>query len=871
VGEKGILKETGQQLISGMDDVTSLLALPFEAFLPSIVFGDQGVELLMPSETMARREAGLLGLPGRAQGPPTGIFGSAARFAGATLAAGPILGRAFGFVKPSPVPATTKLGKVAQFPRKVAAGAGERFAAHPVTSTLVEAGFGASAGVGGFFARQLFPDSDAAQLGGEILGGTLPALTPTGLMIRAAGGLRNAVNFVRAPLTEIGGRRRAAARAQRAAPPEQRREAITELDRPTTLDPETGQPVLTPAQRTGDPGLLSLERSVVESSETLMREADAQIAHANAAIQQSLLRVGDQPPGAVTATLEESSRYLDTLLDTRLRVAAQRTDERLAQMGSGASREAANRTAREELTAALRAARNQETELYRLVPENTPVPYRQASARLEAFKTELGKAQRSDIPAIARRFLDRESGEFLGRSGEKIVRTTTIKEMRAVQSKLREVARNARAGEKRNLNRARIADDIANAITDDIAHASDPAVAEAVQLAVEFSRGLNERFSRGAVGKVLQRGAAGGEKVPPGLTLEASMGVTGPRAREALDDILKAFDSPEAPSSAVVIGASEDYLRGRFLATAVEQGKLNARSAERFLRDNEEVLKRLPRVRREIEETIDAGNKMAVAERHRARIDLDDPRVSKATMLIEKGPVETFRQISRMKIGDAQRETQLLINRAQRDATGEALEGLKSGFVEYLLAGARSRARDVRGTPFVSGFALRDALAAPGARAAANRMFTPDELNRLGIITRDLIRLEKRLGTPISAEGIIGDRPSKVIETVAGIAGAAVGRSQARRMGIGGTVQIPGILANRFRELVAAGVKDPASRLMRDAMLDEDLFRELLEAPLEDGGRRLGKVARGRLNIWAAGVLAEHGAAPGTDEEDEAQ
>ena len=228
-------------------------------------------------------------------------------------------------------------------------------------------------------------------------------------------------------------------------------------------------------------------------------------------------------------------------------------------------------------------------------------------------------------------------------------------------------------------------------------------------------------------------------------------------------------------------------------------------------------------------------------------------------MLIEKGPVETFRQISKLKPKDAAREVQKLVNRVARDETGEALTGLKSGFIEFLYSTSRQSARDVQGLPFISGFALRDTLIS--VRAAANRLLSADELKRLDTITNDLIRLEKRRSVQLTPEGVISDKPSKVIEMVAGLTGAAAGRTTARRFGLGGTVQIPGIMANRFRDLVAVGVRDPAGRLIRDMIFDETLFRELLQSNLEEGGKALSKTATRRLNAWAAVVIAEYGGA----------
>lgn len=849
-----------QQFIAGLDDVTGLLARPLEMVLPNVVFSREGVEVISPEETT--RRGGQLGIPGRAREQPTGILGRAARFAGATAAASPVIGRAAGLVS-RPVPRPTRLGRIGQFPKKQVAISGETFARAPITTITIETGLGASAGAGGFITGQLFPDSDAAVFVGDILGGVAPALTPTALLLKAGGGLKNVAQFVRRPFTTVGGKRRAAARAQRASKPEERLKAIEELDRPTTLDPETGEPVLTAAQRTGDPGMLSLERSIVETSEELLREADLQIAHANQVIQQSIRNIGDQPPISAVAPFEQKRQYLELLLDTRLRIAAQRVDERVGALGSTATREQANVIAREEIQGALTAARAQERELFAVIPVNSSTPFRQTKDAYEAFKAQLGKAQQGDIPAVARQLLDRKAKGFLGKTDELdvVVDVTTIKEMRSLQGKLRAVARNARAGEKKNLNKARIADELADSITEDIAHTTGPpGTATKVEDAVAFSRDLNDRFSRGTVAKILGRGPAGGATVPAGLTLESSIGVTGPRAREAVDDIMKAFDSPEAPGSQVIISATEEFTRMRFLKQAVEQGRLNVRSARRFVSQNEELLNRLPAVRRQLNEVIESGDLMAVAERQRNRVNLDDSRVSKATMLIEKGPQESFRQISRLKPADAARATQELVNRVNRDASGEALAGLKSGFIEFVLSSARGRARDVKGATFLSGFAMRDALAVEGTREAANRLFSPGELNRIGIITRDLIRLERRRAIDLAPEGVISDKPSRIIETVAGIAGAAVGRSQARRMGVGGTVQIPGIMANRFRDMVAAGVKDPASRFLRDAVMDEALFRELLQAPIEEEALRLSAAATARLNAWVAGVLAEHGA-----------
>lgn len=858
---KSMLAEAGSQFVGGLNDVTGMLATPFQAvFGDAVIGGPEGVvEFRGPEEALARR--GEIGLPGRATEEPTGMVGRGMRIAGQTAAAGPILGRALGFVS-QPAQASTMLGRVGGFFQKTASTAGASFARAPGVTTAVETGLGFTAGATGFVAGQMFPDSDAAVFVGDIIGGTLPALTPTSLAIKAAGGTRNLFNRIRKPFTPVGGKKRAAARVQRSVPEDQRGAAVDELGKATTIDPETGDPVLTTAQRSSEPGILSLERAIMESSEQLTRDADAQIARANDIIQRSLADLGDSTPAAAQSQIEDAHKYLDSLLDARVRIAAQRTAERIDALGPSATREQTNLIADAELRSALRAGRTQERELYQLIPEDAPTPFTQVKTRFDAFRRDLGRAQSGDVPAIAKRFLNDKSDDFFGNIEDFPDGTTSIKELRALQGKLREVSRNARAGDSKNLNKARIADSLADAITEDVAHTqAGPEVADAVQTAVEFSRNLHERFSRGTVGKLLGRRVAGDPSVPPGLSLEESIGMAGPKARVALDDLMRAFDSPEAPGSDLIMSATQDHIRHRFLMAAVEQGNLNVRSARRFINQNQEILNRLPGLRRQMQEAVDSGDLLALSSRQRSRVTLDDPRVSKATMLIEKGPVDTFRSIARLKPQEAARETQSLINRTLRDSTGEALAGLKSGFVQFLLSGSRLSGRDVTGRSFLSGFALRDLLEEPGTRAAVNRLFSKEELNRIGILTRDLIRMERRRGATIPAEGIIGDKPSKLVDTMARMTGAGVGGAQSSRIGVGGEIQMANIMSTRFRELADAFVKNSPDRLLRDAILDDKLFKELLQAELEEGGKKLPDVARQRLNAWAAAVLAENGGA----------
>lgn len=842
----------GSQFLAGINDILRINTIAEErraaeiagrAFTPAEARRRLGIPLT-EADLAAQGPAVMAGM---ATASPETLAGSAGRMAGLTAATAPLLGAAGAAIPLAPVPAGAGMAtKAGLFLRNLFPQAGRSLMARPVRGLAMETVAGATAGAGGYVAVQAYPDSSAAKLAGEVVGGLAPSLLPMRIALNTAAAARRYIGH------RLHGGRRAGERARRAVPESEREAVAARLDDPTTLDPDTGLPVLTPSQRTGEPGLLALERAVMESSDELAREADDQIWRANQVIQQSAETIGTAPESVAEETIEAAHQYLGSLLETRVRIATQQVDERVAALGPRATREQVNRIAAEEIESALAAARRQENELYAAIPQGAAVPTSAATSTYKNLLDGLSLAQMDDMPQVARRLLDPESKEFLGAE-------TTIKELRGLQSKLRAVARNARAGDTPNYDQARLADGIADSITDDIARTLDDTVSGAVALAVGFSRGLNDRFSRGVVGKLLGRDVRGSRRVPEGLTLEQTLGGGGPKAREAFDGLRRAFDSPEAPGSEVMLRAADDYLRGRFMSQAVENGVLNVARAKRFVQDNVELLGRMPEFRAAVLEAIEAGDTAALAASRQARARFSNPSVAKAALYVERGPGEAFRQLARLRPAQAGRQAQTLLNTVRLDTTGEAFEGLKAAFREFLLGTARTGSRDMRGRPFLSGFGLRDTLNKPAIEAMAGKLLSTDERRRLNIIVEDLIKLERRLATDVPQEGIVGDKPAQVIRLVAGLAGAASGRHLARALGFGGTLQAPELMSRRFRQLADAGVHDPVMRLIVDAIRDERLFRELLLAPLQETGQGLTAVARRRLNAWAAVVLAEYG------------
>lgn len=838
--ERGPLQRFGDQAMAGLASLPGQFLELQEAKLgitDPAISGQQQI-------TNALSDLGVMGDVDTEAEPET-TAGAAGRFTGETVPY--IIGGPAAFTRGAAgqlgrlqAPARGLLGNarqaVTRFGEDIARTARER----PARFAAGELGGAAGAGAGGHIASEQVPDSDAAELVGEVLGGLSPTVmtpTPTITALRAGANVTARLPVIRKVLGKTFKPKelRARERIERAdTDPEG---AAREMDKADVI------PGLTPAQQTGRPGLLELERSVLDSSDELRRRGDDQIRDMDKLIRESMRETGgDVPIERTREALEEAQGHLASLLDTRLRLAAQRADERLQAVSPGTSRERANVIAREELGKALKDARAQERELYSAIPADVEVPTANIRRALQRELANLGKAQRGDIPSVARRLLSKESDDYLGAQ-------TTIREMRGLQSKLRERSRQARS--RGQFNAARIADDLANSITDDVARAQGGEdVAGIVDNAVSFSRTLHDRFSRGVPGRILKSAREGGAATPESLTLETTLFGSGPRARENFRQMRNAVREDPAQFE----GAVEDYVKDEFLRSAFPGDEFNARSAKRFMERNRDLLEEFPRVRADLQKTVETQDAANALRRRTDSIAarLRNPRVSKATLLIQKSPDDAFAAIEQSR--HPGREVQNLINMARRDQSGEALEGLKTAYIDRLLR----QAEVTRGEhSFISGRRFREALGR--SQPVARRLLSDGERSRLNKALSTAERLDAAREAKPSKEGVIGDIPGNVTSMLSRVMSAQAGRMVAERTG-GGTVQTPGIFVGQAAERLRNLVADPAKRLLTDAITAEDgsLMRALLLDEVKAVPKARAKTSR-RLHGWLATVLADAG------------
>lgn len=794
--EGSFLGDVGGGVMAGMQDINRLVYSPILSVIPG---------------TEKFREEQLAG-----GAPQTTLGGQIGEEAIEALSLGGVGGALATTVKAA-APVATGLGSAV---RNFLNTVGVSVTKAPKAFLGAEALTGGTAGAGGFIAEQKYPESEGARVVGEILGGFTPAgvtgITKTAVDISLVG---KVLKMVRTKFDSVFSTEGAMSRAQR-------RIQRAGEDIPTTLDGEF-IPGLTVAGKARSEGLANLTAAVNKQLDDADKFLEKSNVTTNENIAKAIKSFGDDPDKSAKF-FEEAQKNLSRQLDERLQIAAARAETKIARLAPDADIEQVNRIAAQEIDKAFTASRAQEASLYKNIPVNAVVPTGNAKSAFLSFKSELSQAEVDDLPDVAKRLL-----------GEKgLGNLTTIKEMRGLQSKLREVARNSRAGDTPNFSKARIADGIANAITDDIANAQGgEAVSGAVKIAVDFSREQAKKFKQGTVGSLLGYTKQGAARVPEGLFLDKSLGLPKGKSREAFDDIMKATDSPE------VKGAVDDYIKNRFIRSTEVNGEFSPRRAEIFINNNEEILKRLPEVRQELIAAKDAASLTDFRLRQKNRVDLINPKNSRTTLFIQKGPQEAFQQV--LSSRSPKIETKKLVNMANKDTTGEALQGLKAAFSDVIYQKSRTG-------EFISGSKLSETLNDPKTIAVMEQLFTPAEKGRWKTIQRtakalDIQRLAKSSGE------ILDDKPSAIMMKIAGFMGAAYGAGVSKRMGVG-TIQIPGQMADSFREALKKGI-DPAQRLIIEAVQDEQLFKDVLMSPLVNG--KLSKKATRTLNAWLATTLEE--------------
>jgi hypothetical protein len=700
----------------------------------------------------------------------------------------------------------------------------------PVSTVAGELASGAGAGTGRYLAEENFPDSPYAGVVGELIGGLTPGMAalatrygPTALGYRAG---RAALT----PFTEEGGAIRAGNRLQSlVAEPEV---AARAAETPSISE-------LTPAQRTQDEKLLSLERAVAQSDPTIAQALRDRADAAQATLLEETRALGGDPT-QTRSFLETRRDRLNTALQTRVEQAQAQARERIAALEPSSTAEDASRVVRQEFDKAYNAARTQENDLWRDIPKDIEVDAAPLFARFDELLANTPRTQQQNIPAYARDWLTPDA------NGERLLKTIeTPSELQGFRSELLAIAR--RATDAGDRDQARLAGELADATLQTMNSLSD--VGGPYAVARDFSRRLNETFREGPAGRLVDT-RGGSPAVPAEMTLSSLIGAGGVRGGVAESALRTATSDPiniGAGQNEVVQNAVQDYLTRSLRDRAVTaEGRMKPEAAVSWMRRNEALLEQYPQLRETVTNALEAQTRAQGAEARQMGVSrsLERPQETAIARFLEGNPNDAVTRI--FGAGNPVEAATSLRRSAARDSSGAALAGLRGAFVNNILA--RSRSATPNGEVF-SGSAILDALNGPEQRAVFEAVFSPQELNRLRQIGTEFTALERTRGSLPNVGGIIDDAPNKILETLGRVAGARIGSSMGGG-GAGGSLQSAQMMSARVRDWMRTLTADRAERLLSQAVTDPELFATLIRDARTP--RQQDEAVR-RLQGWMAG------------------
>lgn len=689
----------------------------------------------------------------------------------------------------------------------------------PGKSAALEATSAGAAGVGGAVGNKLAPDDPTVEALGMLAGGSLPSLAmygPTGRLARFGMEKTKEAAF---PFTEAGGKVRAAKRLQgAAADPDEAARRVEGTD----TDPDVP---LTPARRTGDEGLLAIERAILKQNPRLSREVQDQLAEANDQAQRTAIEATGGDRDAPRRILERNRDYLVNLVDQRAKKAAAEADAKIAELSPDATPRQASRAARESIESALSDARKTENELWQRVDQDAEASLDNARQQLQ---TEIGSRSDFDDPADIPSWLS---------TALKRKKTPKLKDVQALRSRVLKEMREERGATAPNRNKLRILGDVEESLLEDMASA--PGNDEAVQAARAFSKELNNKFTRGPVGKILGETRTGNARVQPEDTIPKIL--TGEASGRQVRQVLES--APEAEP------AMRDYLRTAFVTQAMnDKGSVNPVARAKFFRRNQEVLDQLPGLQDEMKK---AAKMKEFADRQGIRADrvgriAHDKRKARTALYLDGPPREEMDRV--LRSDNPERVARGLARKVAKDP--QARQGIKTAFTESLLRNARTGQADEAGNVMVSGRRFNKLLNENDGVAKALGM-TDGERARLRRIGTTLGRVEQRAE---DAGRIVDDTPAAIIDLVGRVFAAQSG-GQLANSSTGSSLVIAREFANRMRNTLRGLTGDRAEELLTAAVNDPKLYRELLTRPTD--GAKKQRQAADAIQSWLAGTASK--------------
>lgn len=668
----------------------------------------------------------------------------------------------------------------------------------PVRSGAIEAGGAVGAGTGRHIAEhnEMGPGGQMlTEVFGGIAGGASPVALKSAITRGPASMTASAVKGAVAPFTESGGFEIASRRIKELVQDPQKAVASIEDLKGANLRPSAAS---------GEPGLMALEAAVLRDNPEMADDFAAQTSDAVQKLVGSIKKSGSvkTPQQFIRAKRDR----LFNALDARIEKASQEATRALSQVESDVPPDQLSMLVRNRIESALADAKAQEALLWKAVPEDAIIPTKNLKAKYAQLMERLPKAQADDMPADA---------AAISEMGD----SNVLMELDGLYKRLGEIGRAARAGDQ--FNRARLTDELRDAILEDMSNAPQSEIKEAIETARQFSRHIADRFRKGPMGKVLGYDRKGGAAVDEALTLQRTAGRPGVYGRLGVEAIQKATDYDVEALAGV-----QDYLKAQFTRAAVEDGAINPQKAQTWMRSNREALDMFPHLRDQFSTARSAED---VSRRVKSRAEslrrrFQRPEVS-ATARFLNAPVDQEVQ-SIMSAPDPGDTMKRLMSGAGKHKG--AREGMKAGLSEWLVNNSMQgqSSFDDFGAPILSGAKMKLMLNSDRVRPALEVVFSKDEIANMERAADALQRVNRQKSAKAGTLEVTDHAPGAILSTVARVLGAKLGAQVSRNPGA--SIQAAQIGSSRMQKVLQSLTADKARQITVDAMRDPELMKALI-------------------------------------------
>lgn len=645
-----------------------------------------------------------------------------------------------------------------------------------------------------------------------------------------------------------------------ASPEENLDEIIRRL---AEIDPNLLEVELTAGAKTGSPVLLSIEEAINSIVPSVGAQRDASTDQAITALKNALLL--QIRSGTGREALKESAELFEDLYKSALanRLSG-RTEDLLAafeRVGTERSNQELSQALFDIVDQQLSLARREERRLWSDIPQYTidlaPGESPQViTSWLENMPTtpEAADAIESALKPLTR-FIQRktdelglgvaEEGEALSPSLQQVLDgvepgTLTSTELVEMRSTALNLARKLSADGL--YNEARIASDFASAALQDLENIADDSLSAAYQGARAYSRSLNDVFTRGLAGDILQTTRQGGQKQAPELLAQTLLrgnadpvqlrfqqvqeigrfglqqGFEG--AAETVQDLDTVYESiiRNARNAALTPGAPIE-----------EGGKINQAALNRWMEQNDDLLRQFPGLRDDLSNLNTAQtlfNRTAEYNKRKAAqiknsvnfqnlrgANADSPvyAVSQALSSGNKMPMRSLNNLARVA------------NQAPENLRESARQGLEQAVLQWAMESAGLNSG--RFSPEVMNQKLFEAIPRTSGVSVADwlkssKIMSADDLGRLQRLLGQMQRYER--AAKGGALEQLAEESGPVFDLFLRISGAKLGTMGSEMLG-GGS-----------QSLVAAGAGSQALRNIFSNMpnvLNMDVMSQLIKDP----------------------------------------